>query len=570
MALSVFTGGFEREAAQTIAGASLAVLTRLVDRSLLWRVGEGRYDLHELVRQLARQKLAHEEQEEAVRALHSRWFLGLASRQEPRLKGAEETQAIELMARERENVRAAWDWATQHREIDLLQQAIEALGIFHNRPGQWQAGEALIRPISEMLESAATPQEWLLHAWLSAWHGLFLHWTGQGSLARAHLSDLLESLENLAPAGVDLRPVQAFAYLHRGGGLMTDRRWGETEMGFRQALALYEALGEVWWKTRCLIDLGHMQIFEGDIRKAYANTEMARNLAHVNGDTFGELQALRRMGLAMEQIGRPEEAEVLVRQAFALLRNNDERQEFGNHLAFVLLAVGKFDEAAAILQEGIDWMNSIGFDHVQLPFGYNNLARACLHLGRFDEARTLAQESLRRWTDAHGWRHPYIVRTMARAVYALGDTTAALHLLHRSIKDQQEVRNKNLFELSRAFTECVLPALSLNDLDEARQMLAEGLRLVQRGEAFTCTCLALPAAALLLAREERLAEAACINGAIQRYPRLTNSRWYATAALDRLEQLLAPLPQAARKAAEERGRARELPELTAELLALLT
>ncbi|RLT36664.1 MAG: hypothetical protein DWI57_14515, partial [Chloroflexi bacterium] len=83
--LSIFQGGFNRSAAQAVTGASLPVLTRLVDRSLLWRVGEGRYDLHELVRQLARQKLANGG-EEAVRALHSRWFLGLVSYQEKRLK----------------------------------------------------------------------------------------------------------------------------------------------------------------------------------------------------------------------------------------------------------------------------------------------------------------------------------------------------------------------------------------------------------------------------------------------------------------------------------------------------
>src|SRR5207248_1748334 len=51
--LSVFQGGFLREAAEQIAGASLTLLGSLMAKSLLRRPATGRYDLHELVRQYA-------------------------------------------------------------------------------------------------------------------------------------------------------------------------------------------------------------------------------------------------------------------------------------------------------------------------------------------------------------------------------------------------------------------------------------------------------------------------------------------------------------------------------------
>ena len=61
--LSVCRGGFRRDAAAAIAGASIALLTPLVDNSLVRRVaggdqGEARYELPELVRQYAAEKLA--------------------------------------------------------------------------------------------------------------------------------------------------------------------------------------------------------------------------------------------------------------------------------------------------------------------------------------------------------------------------------------------------------------------------------------------------------------------------------------------------------------------------------
>src|SRR5207247_2625355 len=51
MKLSIFRGGFDREAAEQVAGASLSLLASLVDKSLLRLNSSGRYDLHELVRQ---------------------------------------------------------------------------------------------------------------------------------------------------------------------------------------------------------------------------------------------------------------------------------------------------------------------------------------------------------------------------------------------------------------------------------------------------------------------------------------------------------------------------------------
>jgi len=63
--LSVFKGGFTREAAQDIAEAPLPVLNSLIDKSLLRRSEPARYDFHELVRGYAAVRLAEETEEEA-------------------------------------------------------------------------------------------------------------------------------------------------------------------------------------------------------------------------------------------------------------------------------------------------------------------------------------------------------------------------------------------------------------------------------------------------------------------------------------------------------------------------
>ncbi len=88
--LSVFKGGFTREAAAHVAVASLPLLTALVDKSLAWHPAGQRYELHELVRQYAHGQLVHVGQLEGTRDQHLRYFLAYveeftleAARQQP-------------------------------------------------------------------------------------------------------------------------------------------------------------------------------------------------------------------------------------------------------------------------------------------------------------------------------------------------------------------------------------------------------------------------------------------------------------------------------------------------------
>ena len=63
--LSVFRGGFVREAAEQVAGANLRTLAALMDQCLIQRQLSGRYQTHRLLRQYGEQKLAEQPEEEA-------------------------------------------------------------------------------------------------------------------------------------------------------------------------------------------------------------------------------------------------------------------------------------------------------------------------------------------------------------------------------------------------------------------------------------------------------------------------------------------------------------------------
>ena len=63
--LSVFRGGFMREAAEQVAGATLQTLAALMDKCLIQRKLSGRYQTHGLLRRYGEQKLAEQPDEEA-------------------------------------------------------------------------------------------------------------------------------------------------------------------------------------------------------------------------------------------------------------------------------------------------------------------------------------------------------------------------------------------------------------------------------------------------------------------------------------------------------------------------
>jgi predicted ATPase/DNA-binding SARP family transcriptional activator len=116
--LSVFAGGFDLHSADAVAGADLdssgGVLDRLaalVDKSLLQAddVGSGRYRLLETVREYATAKLLARSQRagSALRAAHRDHYLALAETAAPHLIGHGQTEWLDRLELEVDNLRAA-------------------------------------------------------------------------------------------------------------------------------------------------------------------------------------------------------------------------------------------------------------------------------------------------------------------------------------------------------------------------------------------------------------------------------------------------------------------------------
>lgn len=154
--LSQFRGGFTREAAVYVAGASLHILPTLVDRSLIRLNDDGRYDLHELLRQYAEEHLKQTPNlQDKVLDRHCEFYTELLHRHKDTIQSGDRAALHE----EIDNIRAAWMRAVNQRYIDALKRTASALHWLYENLG-WQAeGQAMFLMAEEAVAEIPETEE---------------------------------------------------------------------------------------------------------------------------------------------------------------------------------------------------------------------------------------------------------------------------------------------------------------------------------------------------------------------------------------------------------------------------
>jgi predicted ATPase len=118
MKLSAFRGGFTREAAREVAGATAQTLRKLADKSFITMIHDGRYQMHALLHQYGQDRLQASGMASMATNAHRDYFLTALGDWEADLKGRRQLAAlneIEAGAQERETRNGAGPRARRHR-----------------------------------------------------------------------------------------------------------------------------------------------------------------------------------------------------------------------------------------------------------------------------------------------------------------------------------------------------------------------------------------------------------------------------------------------------------------------
>jgi len=143
--LAVFQGGFRKDAAAYVTGASYAVLTALLDKSLLRLAPNRRYDVHPLVHQYLKEKLAEapEEQQRASEA-HAAFYAELLRQWSEGGDVGRHRTLSRKVDEDLENIQMGWRWMIAQERAHALVKYAQGLYHLYDLSGWHKAGPTIV------------------------------------------------------------------------------------------------------------------------------------------------------------------------------------------------------------------------------------------------------------------------------------------------------------------------------------------------------------------------------------------------------------------------------------------
>ena len=387
--LSVFRGGFQRQAAEQVAGASLSILSTLLNRTLIRRTTAGRYNLHELVRQYSAAHLAADPQSyAATQRRHYAYCFALAETAEQELKGRNQLEWLGRLEQDHANLRVALEWSLNSDDAtrggdELALRLSGALRWFWRMRGHFHEGRDWLK------ESLQQRPERRTGARAVALLGLSLLMNGLGDLGAAH------------PTA-------------------------------EESAVIYRKLGDQQGLAEALTILGLTLVWQGQATLGLTRLEEALSIYRKAGDRWGEAHALYRLGNSLADYSGDLTGRAMLEESAAILKDLGEKYLFSGvliSLGIIDMSLGDYTAASTRFERSLTVAREIGH-----PWG---MADALTNLGcvfrirgeytsaqaHFEEAHQVYQE--------HGrsiWEID-VLCALAENAIAQGDfSTARSHL----------------------------------------------------------------------------------------------------------------------------------------------
>jgi predicted ATPase/DNA-binding CsgD family transcriptional regulator len=286
--LSVFPGGFAGEAAGQVAEASFASLAALVEKSLVQLESADRFGIHELLRQYAMEKLEAYEETAATYARHSQYFAQLMLRHETALKQSQQLETMQVIERDFENIRLAWEWSVKNQHVTHLHAMLNGLYLFGFLGSRYRETITIFQDSLDQ-SVADTP----LRGRLLARRWGYLHW-----LYQADYQEALTNIEQALAIAVaeNNRFEIAFCHLMVAYALMSMQRYADALPHLETSKALFEALNEPYYVCWVLHRLGYVYYNLNNSVRANEYTEQSLSLARVTHNRVALVTCLHNLG----------------------------------------------------------------------------------------------------------------------------------------------------------------------------------------------------------------------------------------------------------------------------------
>ena len=432
--LSVLVGTFTREAADRVAQTNARTLSALGERALLQRAGEGRWRLHEVVRQFAWAQpdvpaRARAARQAAVVKRRDAHYLQWLRSTRSRLDGPDEPEVLGAIEQELANVRAAWRSGAISGDADALDAA--SIAWFEFLESRNFAAEG-IQSAQLWVQVCDRAQRDELAARARIHLGHFQQMAADLPASLATLDAAVRSLESAGDAAdlAHARAERALTLSHLG-------RMPEAEEEGRRAVALADSLPDALLVARACTVLAIVIVRNGKPDEARALGRRALAMGAPGGKPSLVARLHNNLALADNYLGDYRAAQAGYQSAFDAWSAMRMTRFMGlamHNLGVVAERMGEHALALERYRNAFDMFARVG-DSKMLSINLMSTGDALIRIGRPDESVAPLEEALAIATrDGHGLPVPYTQVMLAHAAVERGRPAEAVAALSRALE----------------------------------------------------------------------------------------------------------------------------------------
>ena len=436
--LAVFTGGCTLEAVEQVCGTeggprmdALDAVAALVDKSLLRQEegpgGDPRFVMLETIREYGLECLKAAGEREGAQRAHAAYFLGITDQAEAELTGPRQSQWLDRLEGEHDNLRAALSWAEGQGEAEIALRLGASLWRFwlvrgHMREGR-QRLERLLRLEGARARTSARAR--VLHGL-----GTIIHEISDYAEARPYAEESLSIWRELGDKKGTARALNSMGWLaFQHGDFDMARSLSE------EALLINRGMGEKRGVAVALFNLGSVAMHRSDYPGALSVFEESLSLRREVGDRRSCAYVQVSLSWVEHQRGNHERAAAILEEALSVLRELNDRQLIAWTLSFrglVAHDLGELDRAQSILEEGLCLAREVG-NKVIIAWALIQLGDVLQSQGEVASALPLLEEAISLWRVVARWGLAPALYSRGYMAFLAGDLVRAEVLYRESL-----------------------------------------------------------------------------------------------------------------------------------------
>lgn len=565
--MSIFHGGFTRQAVEAVTGVAPASIARLVRHSLVqYDANSDRYDMHPLLQKYGDEKLAEQATEvvtihERYSAYYGRWLQQLNAE----LAGAREDTVLQQMDAEMGNIRRVWQRAAEEGDAAWLDATSAALHHYYRRRGYYETGAEAFAGAVQRLRPQEEGGSARIRAKLLAFQADMLREQGHSDPARQCLDESTRLLEHAALHGRDTRREAAFS-LWCTALLTPDAKAARLLLG--QSLAHYRDLGALSQAAGVLVALGLLWKSVGDLARADACFEESQTICYQLETPAPAVELSYNLAGIRMRRGQYAESERLLKEGLALARRVGDRAAVAQgfvELGHYYFQTGQYERAADSHRESTTIREELGQRSLAAE-GSGFMGNALLHAGEYRDAYLSGKRELQLAQAADIAPH-FGKAAIGGALLAWGQPARAYRRFLEAAEAYREGWQDD-WRARRTMIEAMAACALCHhgDAGRARTTIDSALQTAMAVRSLTALLDVLTVRALVLLEEGQRERAVELLALVQTHPHVARSRWFADVVGRPIDEAAAGLPPDAVAAARQRGKAQELWETAQSLL----